>query len=539
MTSLFTNLTFILFASAILSLIVKWLKLPTILAYIVAGILFTASALPGIHDLEALSKIGVTLLLFILGLELKFKELRKVGKIAVITGIGQIVFTTVVGYFICLLLGFDSLTSLFISFAITFSSTIVIVKLLSDKRELTSLHGKITVGFLLVQDFAAILALIFMTSVGNGQTDIFALLLTFLKALGLLGLGIILSQEVFPTIVKRFSNDTEVLFVFSLSWAFLLAGIVTSPFFGFTIEIGGFVAGITLANCLESTQIVSKAKALRDFFIVTFFAVLGAKLNFAGLDAYMLQSLALSVFILVGNPLIVMAILGYFGYKARTGFMCGLAVAQISEFSLVLIYLGLQNGVVNEAIVSMITLVGIITFTISSVMIMQSERIYNAIAKYLVVFERKKVVEKDTVDVKELKDHVVIVGVDRMGKVIARSLGDGNTLLIDFNPETVRDFSEMGFNVIFGDATDPNVISKGNLENAKIIISSVPTFEDNLILLNLIKKKSGVGPYVILTAHSNQDKEELLQYGADHIIMPYKISGEVIANMIKEDKFKR
>ncbi len=391
----------------------------------------------------------------------------------------------------------------------------------------------------MVQDFAAILALIFMTSIGNGQTDVFALLLTFLKALGLLGLGVILSQEVFPAIVKRFSNDTEVLFVFSLSWAFLLAGIVTSPFFGFTIEIGGFVAGITLANCLESTQIVSKAKALRDFFIVTFFAVLGAKLNFAGLDGYLLQSIVLSAFILIGNPLIVMGILGYFGYKARTGFMCGLAVAQISEFSLVLIYLGLQNGVVNEEIVSMITLVGIVTFTISSVMIMQSERIYNALAKYLEVFERKKIVEKDTIDVKEMQNHIVIVGVDRMGKIIARSLGDSNTLLIDFNPETVRDFSEMGFNVIFGDATDPNVVTKGNLENARIIISSVPTFEDNLILLNLIKKKAGTGPYVILTAHSNQDKEELLQYGADHIIMPYKISGEVIANMIKEDKFKR
>ncbi len=539
MTSLFSNLTFILFVSAILAVIIKWLKLPTILAYIIAGILFTLSGLQGLQDLEAISKIGVTLLLFILGLELKFTELRKVGKIALITGVGQIIFTTIVGYFICLLLGFDNLTSLFVSFAITFSSTIVIVKLFSDKHELTSLHGKITVGFLLVQDFAAIIALIFMTSIGNGQTDIFALLTTFLKAIGLLGVGIILSKEVFPAIIKRFSNDTETLFVFSLSWAFLLAGIVTSPFFGFTIEIGGFVAGITLANCLESTQIVSKAKALRDFFIVTFFAVLGAKLNFAGLDTYLLQSIALSAFILIGNPLIVMAILGYFGYKSRTGFMCGLAVAQISEFSLVLIYLGLKNGVVNEQIVSMITLIGIITFTLSSVMIMQSEKIYNVLARYLVIFERKKVVEVDSVDTSELHDHVAIVGVDRMGKVIAKSIGNGNSLLIDFNPETIRDFSELGFNVIFGDATDPNVVSKGNLENAKIIISSIPTFEDNLILLNLIKKKAGVGPYVILTAHSNQDKQELLQYGADHIIMPYKVSGEVIANMIKDNKFKR
>lgn len=537
MTGLFVNLTLILFLAAVFSLLAKWLRLPSILAYIAAGIVFTATGLEGLQDLQALSKIGVTLLLFILGLELKFGELRKVGKIALLTGIGQIIFTTILGYFLCILLGFDAMTSLFVSFAITFSSTIVIVKLLSDKKELTSLHGRITVGFLLVQDFCAIIALIFMTSIGSGQTDVFALLITFLKAIGLLGVGVILSQEVFPAIVKRISNDTEALFIFSLAWAFVLAGIVTSPFFGFTIEIGGFVAGLTLANCLESTQIVSKAKALRDFFIVTFFAVLGAKLDFAGIDTVLFPSLVLSVFILIGNPAIVMAILGSLGYKSRTGFMCGLAVAQISEFSLVLIFLGLQTGVVNQSVASMVTLVGIITFTISSLMILNSERLYNSLAKYLKIFERRNIIEEDSFNTKELSGHIVIIGLDRMGKIIAKNLGTENTLLLDFDPEAARDFVDMGYNVVFGDATDLSVIEKCSLKNAKIIVSSIPTFEDNLILLNAVKEKAGSGPYVILTAHRMHDKEELLKYGADHVIMPYKISGEVISKMIKDGDF--
>jgi Kef-type K+ transport system membrane component KefB len=538
MSGIFVNVTIILLLAAVFSLIAKWLRLPTILAYIIAGIIFTVTGLHGLEDLEALSKIGVTLLLFILGLELKFSELRKVGKIALVTGIGQILFTTIVGYFICILLGFNTMTALFVSFAITFSSTIVIVKLFSDKKELNSLHGRITVGFLLVQDFSAIIALIFMTSIGTGQTDVFALLLTLLKAIGLLGVGVILSQEVFPAIVKRISNDTETLFVFSLAWAFVMAGIVTTPFFGFTIEIGGFIAGLTLASCLESTQIVSKAKALRDFFVVIFFAVLGAKLDFGGIAPVIFPATILSIFILIGNPLIVMVLLRQLGYKARTGFMCGLAVAQISEFSLVLVFLGLKQGVVSEQIVAMVTLVGIVTFTASSLMIMNSEKLFNFLAPYLKVFEKKNVVEPNFLSTKEMADHTVIVGVDRMGKVIARGLDKENLLLLDFNPETVRDFSEDGYNVIFGDATDHEIIEKGNLKNAKTIISSIPTFEDNLILLNFVKDKAGVGPYVILTAHRMSDREELLKYGADHVIMPYKISGEVIARMVNSGEFQ-
>jgi Kef-type K+ transport system membrane component KefB len=539
MSGIFVNVTIILLFAAVLSLLAKWLKLPTILAYIIAGIIFTATGLHGLEDLEALSKIGVTLLLFILGLELKFSELRKVGKIALITGIGQILFTTIFGYIICILLGMNTMTALFVSFAITFSSTIVIVKLFSDKKELNSLHGRITVGFLLVQDFSAIIALIFMTSIGSGQTDVFALLLTLLKAIGLLGVGAILSQEVFPAIVKRISNDTETLFVFSLAWAFVMAGLVTTPFFGFTIEIGGFIAGLTLASCLESTQIVSKAKALRDFFVVIFFAVLGAKLDFGGIAPVIFPALVLSIFILVGNPLIVMVLLRQLGYKVRTGFMCGLAVAQISEFSLVLVFLGLKQGVVSEQIVAMVTVVGIVTFTISSLMIMNSEKLFNFLAPYLKMFEKKNVIEPNFLSTKEMSGHTVMVGVDRMGKVIARGLDKENLLLIDFDPETVRDFSEDGYNVVFGDATDYEIVEKCNLKHAKIIISSIPTFEDNLILLNFVKDRAGVGPYVILTAHRMSDREELLKYGADHVIMPYKISGEVIAKMVKEGDFNR
>lgn len=539
MTGIFVNVTIILLLASVFSLITKWLKLPSILAYIIAGVAFAATGLYGIEDLEALSKIGVTLLLFILGLELKFSDLRKVGKIALVTGVGQILFTTIVGYFICILLGFDTMTSLFVSFAVTFSSTIVIVKLFSDKRELNSLHGRITIGFLLVQDFAAIIALIFMTSIATGQTDVFALLLTLLKAIGLLGVGVILSQEVFPAIVKRISHDTETLFIFSLAWAFAMAGIVTTPFFGFTIEIGGFIAGLTLASCLESTQIVSKAKSLRDFFIVIFFAVLGAQLDFAGIEGVIMPSIILSVFILVGNPLIVMILMRQLGYKSRTGFMCGLGVAQISEFSLILVLLGLQQGVVSEQVVAMVTLVGIVTFTVSSLMIMHSERLFNLLSPYIKIFERENVIEPNFLSTKEMTNHVVVVGVDRMGKVIARGLDKENLLLIDFNPETVRDFAEDGYNVIFGDATDNEIVEKGNLKMAKIIISSMPTFEDNLILLNFVKEASGTSPYVILTAHTMSDKEELLKYGADHIVMPYKVSGEVISKMVNEGDFVR
>ncbi len=322
MEKVFFEITIIICIASVLSIIFKFFKQPAILAYIITGIIVGPVGFIRLDSGEVMSslgQIGITLLLFMLGLELRLKELRSVGRVAVITGTGQILFTTAVGYLICISLGFSSLTSLYMAIALTFSSTIIIVKLLSDKKDLNSLYGKIAVGILLVQDFVAIFALIILSGFQNGgeQVSVVSFVLLFLKAIVLFGWVIVFSNTLLPKLVEKIARSSEILFLFSLAWAFGMSALVSSPYVGFSIEIGGFLAGLALANSAENFQIVSKVKALRDFFITIFFVTLGMSLLINNIGAIWLPAVILAAYVLIGNPIILTSILGFFGYRKK------------------------------------------------------------------------------------------------------------------------------------------------------------------------------------------------------------------------------
>lgn len=527
----------------LLSLITRFLKLPSILAYILAGVVISIAvsggSIQGInHDtLSLFSKIGIAMLLFILGLELKINELKSVGVVAIFTGLGQIVFTSVIGYLFAILIGFGPVESAYIAIALTFSSTIVIVKLLSDKRDISSLYGKIAVGFLLIQDFVAILALVVLSGVSSvsGQTQIGDLVWLLIKTFLIFGFVIFLSIYVMPKVVKFLSKSLDNLFVFSIAWAFGFATLLSSNIFGLSIEIGGFLAGFALSSSKESLQIVSRIRALRDFFIILFFVNLGLELEFANIGQAIIPAVFFSLFVLIGNPLIVMVILRFLGYKSRTGFLAGLTVAQISEFSLILIALGNSVGQVSELGVSVITLVGIITFAASSYMIMNGEKLYVVFKKYLKAFDRKSSIENNFTTQEKLKDHIVLVGADHMGHEIIKNLKHekDKLIIIDFNPFTVEKLLKKGYNAVFGDIVEDDVQEHVNIEEARFVISTIPTLEDNVILVQKVKSlKSNIQVYV--SAGSDDAAKILENVGADMIIQPLKLSGMMLAHLTRE-----
>src|SRR3989344_2772428 len=215
MGNIFLEITIVICIATVLALVFRLLKQPLILAYILTGILigpFAFFNLSGKEVLQFMAQFGITLLLFMVGLELRISDLKSVGKVSLITGIGQIVFTSAIGFAICMALGFSALTSLYIAIALTFSSTIIIVKLLSDKKDLNSLYGKISVGFLLVQDFFAILFLIFLSGFSNvdGQElSVFSFGITLVKGAVMFGAIVYLSKSVFPKLVNLISQSTE------------------------------------------------------------------------------------------------------------------------------------------------------------------------------------------------------------------------------------------------------------------------------------------------------------------------------------------
>lgn len=540
MEQFFFELTIIILLASVLSLIFRLLKQPAILAYILTGIIVGPLGLFTLHDpeiLESFAQIGVTLLLFLLGLELRFSDLKSVGKPALVTGIGQIVFTSIIGFGLCLLLGFSALASVYISIALTFSSTIIIVKLLSDKKDLNSLYGKISVGFLLVQDFVAILALIFLSGFNSPEgVSVFSFVLIIIKAIIIFSSTILLSKTLLPKLMVQVAKNDEILFVFSLAFAFGVAWLLSSELIGFTIEIGGFLAGLALANSVPHMQVASRVRSLRDFFIVIFFVSLGTQMAISHFSSILVPSVLLSLFVLIGNPIIVMILLGVLGYKSRTGLFAGLTVAQISEFSLIVVFMGNKLGHVPDEAVALVTIVGVITFVFSTYMILNGHKLYTLLGPYLKIFEKKKVREHRVTDMSK-NNHVILVGANRMGESIVDAMlkHHHDLIVVDFDPDVIMRLKNRGIESLYGDISDFEIQETIGLSDARLVISTVPDVEDNLYLLSGLKKKNKKAISVFFALETD-DAKRLYDAGANYVVLPHLAGGQHLAKILVDEK---
>lgn len=470
-----------------------------------------------------------------IGLELNVKELKLVGKNAILAGIAQIVLTTAAGFGISMLLGFSFVASLYIGIALAFSSTILIIKLLSDKRDLKSLYGKMTVGILVLQDIVAIFILIILStfSSSHASIDFLSIAIAGLKIFILFGVVYLLSQEVLPKFLNIIAKSSESLFLFSLAWVFGIAALVSAPFIGFSIEIGGLLAGIALSSSIESYQIITKIKPLRDFFLTIFFVTLGMEITFISFSTIAVPIVLLSSFVLLVTPIIVMIILRTLKYKKRTSFFSGIALAQISEFSLIMIYMGNKIGHVSTEIVSVITFVGVISFVVSTYFITYSNTLYKFFLPVLGVFESKSAKDEELAEA--VKDHVILVGANRMGEGILKALQKKkeNVIVVDFDPQIVEKLKKENVETFFGDISDPEIQEAVGIEKASLIISTVSDPEDALMLLKSIKKLKG--PKVIVAAFEKSDAKEFYKEGADYVIMPHIAGGNHLAKLLVDD----
>lgn len=542
MGNIFFEIAVIVCVAAILAGIFRVLRQPAILAYILTGVVLAPLGLLSIesHDfLRTLGEVGITLLLFMIGLEIRIKELPTIGKVAAITSVFQILLTFVLGFVIASLLGFDTVTSSYLAIVLVFSSTIVVVKLLSDKRDLGSLYGKIAVGILLIQDFLAILILILLSGFKNGgMVSPDQIVLLGLKAIALVGWIVVLSQKVMPRIVGLFAKSSETLFLISLAWLFGLSALVSSSFVGFSIEIGGFLAGLALSNSIVNYQIIAKARILRDFFIILFFVILGVQMDFANISSVFVPAIIFSAFVLLVKPLIVSFIMGALGYRKRTSFLTGISLAQISEFSLIVVFLGTSLKQIPANIVSLVTLVGAITFVVSTYMITNSHKLYMALHRQLSILERRKIKKEEIVDpdnMESMDDHIVIVGGDILGRSIIEALPkEEKIILVDFDPDIVKKWEKGNVNRLFGDITDFDIQERANLKSAKLVISTVPDVDDNLLLLRMLHHENRKAK-ILTMALEVHDAKALYKAGADYVIMPHLASGRQIAKLIKDE----
>ena len=543
---MFVELAVIILIAAFFGFVAEKFRLPTLLGYIVAGVLVSFGLeIVGIdHSLNGVLKdwgsIGVVLLLFLVGMEMSAPRVKKVGKAAVLVGLGQILFTVLVGMVLTKLMGYGWFEGMYIATALAFSSTVVVVKLLSERGDLHSLHGRITVGFLLVQDLAAIVMLVLLSSTDKGGMDLLVGLEIVFKIVFAIGLVWYLSTNLVPMIMSRLVMSSEILFLSSVAWSLGIAALMTWEPIGFTPEAGGFLAGVTLANTLQHYEIFSRLRPMRDFFVMIFFVYLAIELMNGWTGVNIPEVLVFSIFVLIGNPLIVILLMKLLGYRARTGFMVSLAVAQISEFSLILMAMGVSLGHVNDNSLRVMALVGAITFAISSILITNSTKLWKIFGKYLKRLESKRM-NKILGDEKSASNHVVLIGCHRMGRMILthlKTIGE-KVVIIDYNPEVVEALAREGNDVVLADSEDFEVYDLVNMKNAKAVISTVPDRITSLGILEYMNANKSNQAVVILSASIHSEAQVLYEKGADYVNMSRMIGGWHAVEVLEKSDFNK
>ncbi|ERM81458.1 hypothetical protein P872_09920 [Rhodonellum psychrophilum GCM71 = DSM 17998] len=540
----FYEFTVILFLAALFGAIGQLLKQPLIVMFIALGIVVGPSYLDIVKSKEniyLLAKIGIAVLLFIVGLKLDLRLIKSTGKIALFTGLGQVFFTSAIGYLIGISLGFSSLHSFYIAVALTFSSTIIIVKLLSDKKEIDSLHGQIAIGFLIVQDLVVIMVMIVLSTLGryDGSSMVWNIGKTLLSTFFMISLTLVFMKWVIPRLSFFLAKSIEILTLSAVAWAVTLATI--SELIGFSGEVGAFLAGVSLASSPFKDLISSRLVSLRDFLLLFFFVNLGFGLNLSVIGAQIPAAILFSLFVLIGNPIIVLIIMGRMGYRKRTSFLAGLTVAQISEFSLIFAGMGLTIGHLTEEIVGLITLVGLITIALSTYLILYSHSIYGFLSPILSIFEKKDPYREDEFQF-ETKNNfdLIIFGLGRFGGNIVRIL-DKHTQIkylgVDFDPQVVKDWQMAKKPILYGDLEDPEMLEHLPLKKVKCIINTIPGADHSLGFLKQLEK-IGFKGVVFLTALNDRDKLFIKVADNVKILQPHEMAASNFFNSFLSSIFK-
>lgn len=531
-TSIFGELSLIIAIGTGMALLMRLIRQPLIIGHILTGILVGPTILHLVKSadtIEVFSNIGIALLLFVIGLGLNPRVIREVGKVAALAGTLQVAISLALGYGVGYLFGLNHIEALFLGVALSFSSTIIILKLLSDKKEQTRLYGKVVTGLLLVQDVLAAAALLFVTANSGGGFSSSQLVNLLVKGVVIGGGMFLIGHLVLPRAHRLIAGSQEFLFLFAIGWGF--SGAALFEHAGFSLEIGALLAGVALAGLPYTQEISARLRPLRDFFIVVFFISLGTRLVFNDIGSLIPLIVISSLVVIVLKPLIILFIMGRMGYTKRTSFKAAVAMGQVSEFSLVFVILGARAGLVSTDLVAIVTVVALISIAASTYFIMYSDKIFGLLDQYLTAFERRKVHKEH--DPKSHYD-LVLFGYLRGGHEFVKlfqSLHKPN-VVIDYDPDVIDTLERQKVNYIYGDATDIELLEEIGLEYSKLVVSTMTDFDTNAFLVKLLEN---INPRAVVICHGENaaEAQSLYEMGASYVMVPHYIGSEKISSFIR------
>lgn len=538
MHNIFSELSLVIAFAVGVSLLMRLIKQPLIIGHILTGLLAGPSFLHLIKSpdtIQVFSDFGIALLLLIVGLGLNPRVIKEVGKIAGSIALAKITLTTLFGYMISRLFGYSLVPSLFVGISLSLSSTIIILKLLSDKKEQNRLYGKVSIGFLLAEDLVATILLVVVSASGSGGVTFNDFVTLAFKCIWLIATVWLVRVTFINHMGKIIAKSQEFLFLFAIGWALGIAALFQTA--GFSLEIGALIAGVSLASLPYAQEISSRLKILRDFFIVLFFISLGSHLQLHDVMHILPRSIILSSLVLIGNPLIVMTVMGLGGYTKKTSFKTAMLGTQVSEFSLILLLLANKLGNISQEVLSLITIVALVTIAASTYLIVYSDKLYFLFEKYLQLFERRKVKSEH-----EQRHHyeLVLIGYQKGGQEFLKVFQQlkKRYVVVDYDPNVIDILEHKGAEYLYGDVTDPEMLEELNLSHAKLIISTMSDINTNRMLAEWLEANSPRAVF-IATADTSEQAAELYGKGVAYVILPHYIGSEKIGSFIKKNGFNK
>jgi Kef-type K+ transport system membrane component KefB len=520
---LLRSLGLILVTAAAVALALARLRIPAIVAYIVAGLLLgpITGVLSLSDGIDLLARSGIVLLLFLVGLELSLEKLRDVGMAALGIGAAQVVAVAAAGFGAARLLGLPATGALFVGIALTFSSTVVGVKLLEQKQELHSAHGRLTIGILLVQDLAAMLVLTFLAGL-TGSLSLSAAAVAsglgsaFLGMTLLLAVALVAARYLLPRVFAWAASSPEVVFIWALCWCFVL--VLLAERLALSPEVGAFLAGIALAQLPYSHVLTRRVRPLMNFFLAVFFVSLGIEVEFAAAPAQLAAAAVLITLALVGKPLLVAWLAGRAGFGRRTAALTGISLAQISEFSFLSTALGVELGLVDRSVLSLVALVGLVTMGASAVLILQSGAVAAALERWGVLdfVPRREASEAvPAAFAPEIHGHVIVIGMNSLGRMIVQGLLARGERVLALDSDA-RKLAALPCETLLGTADDPAVLHEARFTEAKLVVSALQIEESNNLLAYRCRM---AGVPASIHAFDRALVEELHQIGVNHLMI--------------------
>ena len=559
--SLLSNIGLVFTIATVFAFIAKFLKQPLILAYLVAGVVIGPEiGFAWVKDketIELISEIGLILLLFIIGLEIDLRKLLGAGRTILVTGVSQFLLCVGMGIGLAFLMGFAPRSGnfdwLYLAVTLALSSTLIVVKLLYDKFELTTLPGRITLGVLVFQDIWAIAFLALQPNLHDPRlASIFG---SFIKGAGLVLLTLGLSRYALPRFFSYVAKIPELLLIAALAWCFFVSG--AADFLGLSREMGALIAGVSMSTFPYNVDVIAKVINIRDFFVTLFFVALGMKIPQPSL-AMVTTALGMSVFVLGSRLLAVFPVLYMLGNGLRASLIPSINLAQMSEFSLVIVSLGLTLNHISPELVAALTFVFAITAVLSTYLIAYNHEIQHWLTRLLgkIGFATGGDFTLEVTE-REAENSIVFLGCFREASSILHEMElqskDANVdgllsqlLVIDFNPLVLQELKRRGIRCLYGDVANMDTLHHAQIQSAKIVACTISDAilrgTTNIRLLQQARRLSPKAQ-VIAASDNIASAVELYEQGADFVYIARLHSAHYMAELIAravqdEDGFK-